>query len=169
METGYYDNGDFRPRLTYGKNDNRSATNSFTFSQDPEHTTDEILSAADNLSSLIPEENIVNTIARNSLQKGDNFNVGGSAMVNRRLGKPGRNITFRGSYNYTNSSSEQFSVSETDYYQKTEEERLEILNRYISTPTLNYNYGARFTYSEPIFKGGFLQFSYYFQYKAFKE
>lgn len=86
METGYYDNGDFRPRLTYGKNDNRSATNSFTFSQDPEHTTDEILSAADNLSSLIPEENIVNTIARNSLQKGDNFNVGGSAMVNRRLG-----------------------------------------------------------------------------------
>ena len=81
------------------------------------------MSAADNLSSLIPEENIVNTIARNSLQKGDNFNVGGSAMVNRRLGKPGRNITFRGSYNYTNSSSEQFSVSETDYYQKTEEER----------------------------------------------
>ena len=158
----------FRPRLTYGKNDNRSATNSFTFSQDPEHTTDEILSAADNLSSLIPEENIVNTIARNSLQKGDNFNVGGSAMVNRRLGKPGRNITFRGSYNYTNSSSEQFSVSETDYYQKTEEERLEILNRYISTPTLNYNYGARFTYSEPIFKGGFLQFSYYFQYKRSK-
>ena len=89
-------------------------------------------------------------------------------MVNRRLVKPGRNITFRGSYNYTNSSSEQFSVSETDYYQKTEEERLEILNRYISTPTLNYNYGARFTYSEPIFKGGFLQFSYYFQYKRSK-
>lgn len=145
----------FRPRLTYGKNDNWSATNSFTFSQDPEHTTDEILNAADNLSSLIPEENIVNTIARNSLQKGDNFNVGGSAMINRRLGKAGRNITFRGSYNYTNSSSEQFSVSETDYYQKTEEERLEILNRYISTPTLNYNYSARFTYSEPIFKGGF--------------
>ena len=52
--------------------------------------------------------------------------------------------------------------------QKTEEERLEILNRYISTPTLNYNYGARFTYSEPIFKGGFLQFSYYFQYKRSK-
>lgn len=76
-------------------------------------------------------------------------------MINRRLGKAGRNITFRGSYNYTNSSSEQFSVSETDYYQKTEEERLEILNRYISTPTLNYNYSARFTYSEPIFKGGF--------------
>ncbi len=56
-------------------------------------------------------------------------------MVNRRLGKPGRNITFRGSYNYTNSSSEQFSVSETDYYQKTEEERLEILNRKKITKT----------------------------------
>ena len=33
---------------------------------------------------------------------------------------------------------------------------------------MNYNYGARFTYSEPIFKGGFLQFSYYFQYKRSK-
>ncbi len=157
-----------RPRLTYGKDNNRSGTNSFTFSQDPEHTTDEILSAGENLSGLIPEENIINTIARNSLQKGSDFNVGGSAMVNRRLGKAGRNITFRGTYNYTNSSSEQFSESETEYFQKTDAERLEILNRYITTPTLNYNYGARFTYSEPIFKGGFLQFSYNFQYKRSK-
>lgn len=162
-----------RPRLTYGKDNNGSGTHSYTFNQDPGYSTDEILNAGDNLSDLIPEENIVNTILRNSLQKGSDFNVGGSAMINRRLGKAGRNITFRGTYNYTNSSSEQFSESKTDYFQKTEadlteEDLEEILNRYITTPTLNYNYGARFTYSEPIFKGGFLQFSYNFQYKRSK-
>ncbi|WP_303915171.1 TonB-dependent receptor [Bacteroides mediterraneensis] len=162
-----------RPRLTYGKDNNGSGTHSYTFNQDPGYSTDEILNAGDNLSDLIPEENIVNTILRNSLQKGNDFNVGGSAMINRRLGKAGRNITFRGTYNYTNSSSEQFSESKTDYFQKTEADLTEkdleeILNRYITTPTLNYNYGARFTYSEPIFKGGFLQFSYNFQYKRSK-
>lgn len=168
METGYNDYSYFRPRLTYGKNNNGSSSNSFTFNQDPGYTTDEILNAGENLSTLIPEEAIINTIARNSLQKSSDFNVGGSAMINRRLGKAGRNITFRGTYNYTNSSSEQFSESETEYFQKTDAERLEILNRYITTPTLNYNYSARFTYSEPIFKGGFLQFSYNFQYKRSK-
>lgn len=162
-----------RPRLIYGKDNNGSGTHSYTFNQDPGYSTDEILNAGDNLSDLIPEENIVNTILRNSLQKGSDFNVGGSAMINRRLGKAGRNITFRGTYNYTNSSSEQFSESKTDYFQKTEADLTEkdleeILNRYITTPTLNYNYGARFTYSEPIFKGGFLQFSYNFQYKRSK-
>lgn len=162
-----------RPRLTYGKDNNGSGTHSYTFNQDPGYSTDEILNAGDNLSELIPEENIVNTILRNSLQKGSDFNVGGSAMINRRLGKAGRNITFRGTYNYTNSSSEQFSESKTEYFQKTEADLTEadlqeILNRYITTPTLNYNYGARFTYSEPIFKGGFLQFSYNFQYKRSK-
>ena len=162
-----------RPRLTYGKDNNGSGTHSYTFNQDPGYSTDEILNAGDNLSDLIPEENIVNTILRNSLQKGSDFNVGGSAMINRRLGKAGRNITFRGTYNYTNSSSEQFSESKTEYFQKTEADLTEadlqeILNRYITTPTLNYNYGTRFTYSEPIFKGGFLQFSYNFQYKRSK-
>ena len=86
-------------------------------------------------------------------------------MYNRRLGKAGRNITLRGYYNVTNSTSEQFSTSETNYFQKTPEEQLEILNRYISTPTKSYSYSARVSYSEPILKNMFLQFSYNFQYK----
>lgn len=102
------------------------------------------------------------------MSKSDDVSAGGSLMLNRRLGKPGRNINFRGTYNYTNSESEQFSTSTTEYYQQTLEEQLEILNRYITTPTKSYNYSLRFTYSEPIFKGGFLQFSYNFQYSKSK-
>ena len=156
-----------RPRLSYGDTDNTESSNSGTFNAEPQNTTDELIAAIreGNLTDLMAEENIVNTIIRNSLSKSSDFNVGGSVMFNRRLGKAGRNINFRGTYNYTNSSSEQFSTSETEYFQMTDEERLEILNRYISTPTLNNNFSARVSYSEPIFKGGFLQFSYNFQYR----
>ena len=90
---------------------------------------------------------------KNSLQKGDDLTAGGSLMLNRRLGTAGRNITFRGSYNYTNSESEQFSASTTDYFQLMQDST-EILNRYITTPTKSYNYSLRFSYSEPIFRGG---------------
>ena len=113
----------------------------------------------------------MNTIVRNSLSTGNDLSFGGSAIINRRLGKPGRNVTLRGKYSYTDSESEQFSSSQTEYPNKdnmTEEEiaRLqEDIRRYITTPTKSYQYGAQLTYSEPIFKGGYLQFSYNFQYK----
>lgn len=156
----------FRPRVTYGDTDNGTSSASATFNEDPQHTTDEIIStiqeAGGNLTDLVGKDAVINTIMRNSLSRSDNFNVGGSLMVNRRLAKPGRNITFRGTYNYTNSSSEQFSMSNSMFY---ENDSTDILNRYITTPTLNNNFSTRLSYTEPIFKGGFLQFSYNFQYK----
>ena len=153
----------FRPRIRYGKTDNANSQNSYTFNQDPLYSTDELFST-DDLSSLVPEDQIVNKVMRESLKKGDDLTLTGMMIFNHRLNNEGRNITFRGRYNYTNSSSEQFSLSTTEYFQQTPEERLETLNRYIDTPTKSSEYNVRLTYSEPIFKGGFLQFSYNFQY-----
>ena len=153
----------FRPRIRYGKTDNANSQNSYTFNQDPGYSTDELFST-DDLSSLVPEDQIVNTVMRESLKKGDDLTLTGMMIFNRRLNNEGRNITFRGRYNYTNSSSEQFSLSTTEYFQQTPEELKETLNRYIDTPTKSSEYNVRLTYSEPIFKGGFLQFSYNFQY-----
>ncbi|MDM8306797.1 TonB-dependent receptor [Phocaeicola salanitronis] len=153
----------FRPRIRYGKTDNANSQNSYTFNQDPGYSTDELFST-DDLSSLVPEDQIVNKVMRESLKKGDDLTLTGMMIFNHRLNNEGRNITFRGRYNYTNSSSEQFSLSTTEYFQQTPEELKETLNRYIDTPTKSSEYNVRFTYSEPIFKGGFLQFSYNFQY-----
>lgn len=153
----------FRPRIRYGKTDNANSQNSYTFNQDPGYSTDELFST-DDLSSLVPEDQIVNKVMRESLKKGDDLTLTGMMIFNRRLNNEGRNITFRGRYNYTNSSSEQFSLSTTEYFQQTLEELKETLNRYIDTPTKSSEYNVRLTYSEPIFKGGFLQFSYNFQY-----
>ena len=153
----------FRPRIRYGKTDNANSQNSYTFNQDPGYSTDELFST-DDLSSLVPEDQIVNKVMRESLKKGDDLTLTGMMIFNHRLNNEGRNITFRGRYNYTNSSSEQFSLSNTEYFQQTPEELKETLNRYIDTPTKSSEYNVRLTYSEPIFKGGFLQFSYNFQY-----
>ena len=156
----------FRPRISYGDTDNASNAASATFNEDPLHTTDEIISAIQQteggLADLVGKETVINTVLRNSLSRSDNFNIGGSLMFNRRLAKPGRNITFRGTYNYTNTSNEQFSTSNSLFYGN---DSTDILNRYITTPTLNNNFSTRVSYTEPIFKGGFLQLSYHFQYK----
>lgn len=162
----------FRPRVTYGKTDNATAEQSYTFNTDPGLSTDDLF-GTDNVTGLVPEENVVNSVLKNALQKGSDVSAGGSLLFNRRLGKAGRNLTFRGQYSYTNSSSEQFSASETEYFQQTadladeatQERMKEILRRYIDTPTKSYSYSARLSYSEPIFKGAFLQFGYNFQYK----
>ena len=154
----------FRPKFSIGDTDNQSSSKTLTFNQDPVYSTDELLDAED-ITTLVPEENIINRIIRSNLSRNNSLSYGASLLFNKRLGKPGRNVTFWGSYNYTDSQAEQFSVSETNYFQKTEEEQLEILNRYITTPSKNYSYSARLSYSEPIFKDMFLQFSYYFQYK----
>lgn len=154
----------FRPKFSLGDTDNQSSSKTYTFNQDPMYSTDELV-GADDITTLVPEENIINSIIRNNLSRSNSLSYGASLLFNKRLGKPGRNITFWGSLNYTDSQAEQFSESETNYFQKTEEEQLEILNRYISTPTESYNYSARLSYSEPIFKNMFLQFSYYFQFK----
>ncbi len=158
----------FRPRITYGKTDNSSSSDSYTFSEDPGVTTDELLGAED-ITSLVSQEAIVNTIIRNSLTRSDEVSAKGVLLFNRRLGAKGRNITIRASYTYTDNDSEQLSASTTTYYQTAEEALAdgtlsEILNRYITTPTKTSDYALRLSYSEPIFKGGFLQFSYDFRY-----
>ena len=89
---------------------------------------------------------------------------------NRKLNDRGRNVTFRGRFGYgdilTTTSTRQ---SETRYLPVVERVgrrlRAWYRNQYITTPTKNYNYSAQLTYSEPIARATFLQFSYQFQYK----
>ncbi len=156
-----------RPKLSIGDTDSRSGSKSFSFDKDPVFSTDELLDTED-ITSLVDKDNIINKRVRSNVSRNNSMNYGLSVLFNKRLSKPGRNITLWGSVGYSDSDTEQFSMSETEYFQKTEEEQLEILNRYINTPTNNYNYSARLSYSEPVFKDMFIQFSYFYQYKRSK-
>lgn len=78
----------FRPRIQYGDTDNGTKSNTYTFNQDPVYSTDELIDAdeQDKLTELVPEENIINTIIRNSLSRSNSFTHGASLMYNKRLG-----------------------------------------------------------------------------------
>ena len=157
-----------RPEFSYGKNDSGSNSSSATFDEDPyrDGITDPLEQMNDDILSGI----LVNSNRRWSTGNDKSTDASISLMVNRRLGNSGRNITLRGTAGYNDGDSESISLSRIQYYQDTQgvEGAMEAINRYSLTPTKGWNYSAEMTYSEPIFKGGYLQFRYQYQYKYSK-
>lgn len=164
----------FRPNVSYGKTDNASGTYSGTFNQDPFSLVANPNDYLDfsNLGGDDPLRSVrVNATNSNAVSDGNNLSTNASLQLNRKLNSKGRNITFRGTFAYGNRESDQYSQSETRYYQILNSlggDSVLLRNQYITTPTDNFNYSAQVTYSEPLAKAVFLQFSYDFQYKYSK-
>lgn len=160
----------FRPNFSYGKTNGTSGSESGTFNSDP-------YSLIANPNDFLdfdkleddPLENIrVNATNDASLTKSKSISTSATLQLNRKLNNRGRNITFRGRFSYGDNDNDQYRQSETRYYQILNAlggDSVLYRNQYITTPTNNYNYSAQVTYSEPIARATFLQFSYQFQYK----
>lgn len=164
----------FRPNFSYGKTDNLSGSESGTFNADPYSLVTDPNNWLNLEKILNPDDDLLRSVRINATNSGslsDNKSVSTDAtlQLNRKLNDKGRNVTFRGRFGYTNNDNNQYTESETHYfklmnYLQTGDSVL-IRNQYIATPTKNYNYSAQLTYSEPIARATFLQFSYQFQYK----
>ena len=111
---------------------------------------------------------VVNGLTNGGMNYGDSKQLGGTLQVNRKLGSRGRNVTIQLGGNYSDGTSESFSRSLVNLYQLATGDSSYYRNYYYDTPTKNYSYNTRFTYSEPIFTNMFLQFSYNFEYKFTK-
>lgn len=163
----------FRPNFSYGRTNNASLSESGTFNEDPFNLVanpNDYLNF-DNLSDDPLKDIRVNATNSASLSKGNSLSGNATLQVNRKLNNRGRNLTFRGVFGYGNNDNDQYTQSETRYYQLLNHlggDSILYRNQYITTPTRNYNYTAQITYSEPIAKATFLQFSYQFQYKYSK-
>ncbi|WP_455587401.1 TonB-dependent receptor [Bacteroides sp.] len=164
----------FRPYVAYGTTDKTSGSYSGTFNSDPfdlvsnpnDYLNFENLNVDDPLRDIR-----VNATNSNSLSDGNSLSTNASLQFNRKLNTKGRNITLRGTFGYGDNENNQYSKSETRYYQILNSvggDSILYRNQYISTPTENFNYSAQITYSEPIARATFLQFSYNFQYKYSK-
>lgn len=153
-----------RPSFSYGTSDSYSQSVSATFNEDPykEGITDPLEQFEDERLKDIR----VNHQNRLSQSEGNSRSFNGTLQINRKLNNKGRNITFRGSAGYSKNESEQISQSRIEYFQV--EGRNQNINRFSTTPTKNWNYVAQMTYSEPVFRNTFLQFSYRYQYKYSK-
>ena len=163
----------FRPNFSYGRTNNASHSESGTFNEDPFNlivNPNDYLNF-DNLSDDPLKDIRVNATNSASLSKGKSLSGNATLQVNRKLNNRGRNLTFRGVFGYGDNDNDQYTQSEKRYYQLLNHlggDSILYRNQYITTPTRNYNYTAQVTYSEPIAKATFLQFSYQFQYKYSK-
>ena len=119
-------------------------------------------------------DNLSNSISTKSIENSSNA-INANIQEGTRLSKDqyyeDPDIADEQDSNASGDLKDYYAQSETRYYQIKNYlggDSIEHRNQYITMPTKNYNYTAQFTYSEPIARATFLQFSYRFQYKNSK-
>ncbi len=159
-----------RPEFSYSTSDGVSTSESGTYNADPYLYVSNPLNT-DDMATLAADSLMVNHRSNRSITYSDSKKAGGSLQINRKLNSMGRNITLRLGANYTESNSKSLQANNVHLYQTKNylgNDSTYQTNRYNLTPQKNMNYSARLTYSEPIMKATYLQFSYQFQYKYTK-
>lgn len=153
----------FRPEFSFGKNHNMNDNESAAFNDDPYQYSNDPLADYAELSDLIG----VNHRRGSTVSSSHNINASASLQVNKRLGKPGRNITLNMSGGYGNSKGESTNYSLTDYYQILAHDGGDSVYhkvQYNNNPQKSYNVNASIGYSEPIAQQTYLQLNYSYGY-----
>ena len=153
----------FRPNVSYSTNDGESESMSATFDKNPyDYTTDPLASVWE----IAQKYGIVkNYSVQDGITYSDSKNARGMLQFNRRLNNSGRNITLQLNANWSEGTSEQMS---NNYVYLFTNPDTTVTNRYSLTPEDRWGYTARLTYSEPIMRQVYLQFSYSYQYSHTK-
>ena len=133
----------FRPNLSYSHTDNYSQSDGITNKLDT--NVDSVLTA-------------INDTHSHSTSSSDGLNTSASMNINRRLSRTGRNLSFSASFNYSDNTSESHSRNLSQYFLQPLRDRN--YNRQSDTHNHSMRYSFGFSYSEPIFKGSFLQLRY---------
>lgn len=156
----------FRPSFKYSTNDGISTSNSASFNDNPYlYVIDPLSSSA--ISQMAEDSLMVNTRNTNSISYTESKSANAMLQINRKLNSKGRNVTLRADFSYSADENKSLSTSSVRLYQiknSTGTDSVYQTNRYSFTPTKTYSYDVMATYSEPIFKAMFLQFSYKFTY-----
>ena len=162
----------FRPNFSYSNSSSDSWSSSVTFNQDPyavydgKVMTDPLLEYNLEENRMIRDQIAVNDNNRAGLSESTSKSIDGRLMLNRRMGKPGRNITLNVGGGYNDSDSKSFSRSKINYYQAQQgNQRDNFTNQYNLSPSESHNVSTRLSYTEPIIGALNLQFSYQFQYR----
>ena len=160
----------FRPSISWTTNDSRSTGISASYNQNPYQYSDDPLSD-EAIEKMDEDDAVVNTQRSVSLNNSKNNNIRGMLQLNRKLNNKGRNVTLRMDAKYTDKDSKSISLQNAHLYLVQNEAGLDSTyqtNRYNLTPSKDYSYSAQATYSEPLWKATFLQFSYKFTYSYSK-
>ncbi|MBO7596949.1 MAG: TonB-dependent receptor [Bacteroidales bacterium] len=157
----------FRPTASISANDGSSRGLSAMFDEDPYlHVFDPLASA--DISKLVSDTLVVNYQTDGNLNYSNNTRYNGTLQFNRKLNNEGRNITLSGSGGYTDTENKTITTSDIIYYQiklASGEDSTYFTNKYNLTPSNNWNASVQLSYSEPIAKRTYLQFSYQYRYQ----
>ena len=148
----------FRPNFRYNSQDGNNGSIEATFTEDPYKYVVDPLSQLSRLTDILENDR-----TQQSVSYSDSKNLSGRLQFNRRLSNNGRNITVQLNAGWSDGTSKSVSNSLVQYY--TLGLQNDTINRYSITPTKNWNYSARLTYSEPILPRTYLQFSYQYEYR----
>ncbi len=156
----------FRPSYSHSEGRSESHSTSVTFDGDPyeagmKYPLEEF-DSLDNENHRIYEDILVNSNVNNSMSRNVSDNANGWLQINRRLGKPGRNITMNVNGNYSNSENRSWNISDINYYKTSSRT---YTNRFNESPSTNWNINTRLSYTEPLTQYMNLQGSYQFQYR----
>ena len=161
----------FRPSISWSSSDGLSGSKSASYNKDPYTITTKDPLSEEGIEEMEKAEAMVNSQLTNGITYSDNNNINGMLQINRKLGNKGRNITFRVDAKYTDKDSKSISLNNAKLYLVQTAEGKDSTyqtNRYNLTPSKNYSYAGQLTYSEPLWKATFLQFSYKFTYNYSK-
>ena len=161
----------FRPSISWSTSDGLSGSQSASYNKDPYTITSKDPLSEEGIEELDKAEAMVNSQLTNGITYSDNNNINGMLQINRKLGNKGRNITFRVDAKYADNDSKSISLNNAKLYLVQTAEGKDSTyqtNRYNLTPSKNYSYAGQLTYSEPLWKATFLQFSYKFTYSYSK-
>lgn len=150
-------NINFRPSYSFSKNDALTRSQSVTFNSDPYAA-----GMTDPLKEYVNwnDEHSIRVNANDRISESDGHSNSGSArlQINRRLNNRGRNLTLNLDGSYSKSYSDAASLSLVKYYQSG------LINNHTyqttASPSKNYYYQGRLSYTEPLAKNLNLQVSY---------
>lgn len=128
----------FRPYVRLG-NGNFDQSNTFTTMRNTDYT---------------------NQGFRASFGDNESQRVGGSLLYRQRLWKPGRTLTVRVNYSFSNNTIDGINKSETSFYENNEVSSQSIIDQSYHNNQRSAQYGMNFTYTEPLGKNYFIQGSY---------
>lgn len=157
----------FRPNFSYSTSDGRTGSQSASYNSDPYLYVADPLTE-ESINQLAADGQMVNTRQNRSITYSENKTAGAMLQYNRKLNSKGRNVTARADVSYNESDGKNLSTSNVHLYQVNDRfgnDSTYQTNRYNYTPTKSLSYSLQATYSEPIFRAVFLQFSYKFTYK----
>ena len=155
-----------RPQFSLGAANSHSATKSATFNDDPYAiTTDPLATLANDTASQFAELRRIAVNSNHTANRSASDNISGSlsVQVNRRLSKPGRNITLNASGEINSSDGNSSNYSQINYYQLlalSGQDSIYHKIQYDDNSNRGRNISARVSYTEPIAQGYFLQASY---------